>query len=190
MAALPGAARRSLGRNVAGRASRQDHGSGRRSIGAEIAGRQSVFVCARWATRAPAKDAGHRRATFTAATCGHGDAVRLPGVQPAQHRRQPRSVDAAVLAALPPHAVLVNVGRGSTVDEGALVAVLQGGWLAGPCSTFRHRAAATGESVRSLPNVLITSHTSALSYPEEIAPIFADNYRRFVAGDAAPRRRF
>jgi phosphoglycerate dehydrogenase-like enzyme len=32
------------------------------------------------------------------------------------------------------------------------------------------------------PNVLITSHTAALSVPEEIAPVFIDNYRRLVSG--------
>ncbi|HRW48594.1 MAG TPA: D-2-hydroxyacid dehydrogenase [Caldilinea sp.] len=94
-------------------------------------------------------------------------------------------VDAAVLAALPPHAVLVNVGRGSTVDEGALVAALQGGRLAGAVlDVFATEPLPQESPLWSLPNVLITSHTSALSYPEDIAPIFADNYRRFIAGEA------
>jgi len=93
-------------------------------------------------------------------------------------------VDAAVLAALPPHAVLVNVGRGSTVDEGALVAALQGGRLAGAVlDVFATEPLPQESPLWSLPNVLVTSHTSALSYPEDIAPIFADNYRRFVAGE-------
>jgi len=30
------------------------------------------------------------------------------------------------------------------------------------------------------PNTLITSHTAALSFPWQIAPIFATNYRRFI----------
>ncbi len=32
------------------------------------------------------------------------------------------------------------------------------------------------------PNVLITSHTAAISAPEIIAPVFVENYRRFVDG--------
>jgi len=94
-------------------------------------------------------------------------------------------VDAAVLAALPSHAVLVNVGRGSTVDEGALVVALQGGRLAGAVlDVFTTEPLPQDSPLWTLPNVIITSHTSALSYPEDIAPIFADNYRRFVAGEA------
>ena len=42
-----------------------------------------------------------------------------------------RLVSRAVLAALPAHALFVNVGRGSTVDEDALVAALQAQQIAG-----------------------------------------------------------
>ena len=94
-------------------------------------------------------------------------------------------VDAAVLAALPSHAVLVNVGRGSTVDEIALVDALQGGRLAGAVlDVFTTEPLPAEHPLWTLPNVIITSHTSALSYPGDIAPIFADNFRRFVAGEA------
>lgn len=94
-------------------------------------------------------------------------------------------VDATVLAALPSHAVLVNVGRGSTVDEAALVDALQGGRLAGAVlDVFTTEPLPQDSPLWRLPNVIITSHTSALSYPEDIAPIFADNYRRFIAGEA------
>jgi phosphoglycerate dehydrogenase-like enzyme len=31
--------------------------------------------------------------------------------------------------------------------------------------------------------VLITAHTAALSVPEDIAPVFVDNYRRWTAGE-------
>src|SRR3954447_16717791 len=42
-----------------------------------------------------------------------------------------RALDARRLAALPEHAYVVNVGRGSTVDEAALITVLREGQLAG-----------------------------------------------------------
>jgi phosphoglycerate dehydrogenase-like enzyme len=34
-----------------------------------------------------------------------------------------------------------------------------------------------------LPNVLITSHTAAVSFPEQIAPLFVENYRRWREGE-------
>ncbi len=30
------------------------------------------------------------------------------------------------------------------------------------------------------PNLIITSHTAALSFPKDIAPLFVDNYRRLL----------
>jgi phosphoglycerate dehydrogenase-like enzyme len=39
-----------------------------------------------------------------------------------------------------------------------------------------------------LPNVLITSHTAALSFPEDIAPLFAENLQRYVAGQELRHR--
>jgi phosphoglycerate dehydrogenase-like enzyme len=32
------------------------------------------------------------------------------------------------------------------------------------------------------PNLLITGHIAAISHPDLIAPIFLDNYKRFVSG--------
>jgi len=34
-----------------------------------------------------------------------------------------------------------------------------------------------------MPNVFITPHTSAISFPEEIARVFIDNYQRFSRGE-------
>jgi phosphoglycerate dehydrogenase-like enzyme len=36
--------------------------------------------------------------------------------------------------------------------------------------------------------VIITSHTAALSFPADIAPVFLDNYRRFAAGQTLQYR--
>ena len=38
------------------------------------------------------------------------------------------------------------------------------------------------------PNLLITSHTAAFSYPEDIAPVFIDNYRRLLRGEPLRHR--
>lgn len=98
-----------------------------------------------------------------------------------------RLVDAQLLAALPPRAVFINPGRGATVDEAALVEALQAKRIAGAVLDVFDREPLPADHVLwTLPNVLITSHTAALSAPEDIAPVFIDNCRRFIAG--APLR--
>ena len=92
-------------------------------------------------------------------------------------------VDAALLAALPPRAVFVNPGRGSVVDEAALADALQNGRLASAVlDVFEQEPLPADHVFWRLPNVIITSHTAALSIPEDIAPVFIDNYRRWIEG--------
>ena len=94
-------------------------------------------------------------------------------------------VDAALLAALPPRAVLVNPGRGTVVDEAALADALQSGRLAGAVlDVFQQEPLPADHVFWRTPNVIITSHTAALSIPADIAPVFIDNYKRWSAGDA------
>jgi phosphoglycerate dehydrogenase-like enzyme len=96
-------------------------------------------------------------------------------------------VDAALLAALPPRAVFINPGRGSTVDEAALADALRTHRVAcAVLDVFAREPLPADHEFWTLPNVVITSHTAALSVPEDIAPLFIDNYRRYLAG--APLR--
>jgi phosphoglycerate dehydrogenase-like enzyme len=93
-------------------------------------------------------------------------------------------VDAALLRALPPHAVFLNPGRGSVVDEDALTAALREGRLAGAVlDVFEEEPLPADHVFWRTPNVLITSHTAAISDPEDIAPVFIENYRRLVRGE-------
>jgi len=95
-----------------------------------------------------------------------------------------RLVDATLLAALPARAVFVNPGRGNVVDEAALAEALQSGRLAGAVlDVFQQEPLPPDHVFWRTPNVLITSHTAALSVPADIAPVFIDNYRRLVAGE-------
>jgi len=94
-----------------------------------------------------------------------------------------RLVDAALLAALPARAVFVNPGRGSSVDEAALLAALRQNRIAGAVlDVFEREPLAPEHPFWTLPNVRITSHTAAISFPEDIAPLFIENYRRWIAG--------
>jgi len=93
-------------------------------------------------------------------------------------------VDADLLRALPPRAVFVNPGRGGVVDEAALAAALQEGRLAGAVlDVFQQEPLPPDHVFWKTPNLIITSHTAALSFPEDIAPLFIDNYKRLLAGE-------
>ena len=103
----------------------------------------------------------------------------MPGTAATRHL-----IGRALLGALPPRAVFVNPGRGGVVDEAALAAALQEGRLAGAIlDVFETEPLPADHVFWRMPNVVITSHTAALSAPPDIAPIFIDNYRRLLRGE-------
>jgi phosphoglycerate dehydrogenase-like enzyme len=90
----------------------------------------------------------------------------------------------AFLDAMRPHALLINVGRGAAVDEGALVEALAAGKIGGAVlDVFAQEPLPPQHPLWRLPNVIITSHTAAISFPEQVAPLFAANYRRWRTGE-------
>jgi phosphoglycerate dehydrogenase-like enzyme len=94
-----------------------------------------------------------------------------------------RLVDASLLGRLPAQAVFINVGRGTAVDEAALVAALQTGRLAAAVlDVFEQEPLPPGHAFWSTPNLLMTFHTSAPSFPADLARLFIENYRRYAAG--------
>ncbi|MBN1449452.1 MAG: D-2-hydroxyacid dehydrogenase [Anaerolineales bacterium] len=92
-------------------------------------------------------------------------------------------IDTQVLNALPKHAIFINAGRGSAVDESALVKALETGAIAGAVlDVFEQEPLPAGHPLWSTPNTFITSHTSAPSFPGDIACLFIENYRLYVEG--------
>jgi phosphoglycerate dehydrogenase-like enzyme len=70
-------------------------------------------------------------------------------------------IDERMLALLPAHAWLVNVGRGTTVDEPALLAALRGGRLAGAAlDVFAQEPLPQDSPLWDEPNVIITPHAA------------------------------
>jgi phosphoglycerate dehydrogenase-like enzyme len=93
-------------------------------------------------------------------------------------------VDASLLKRLPPHAVYVNVGRGSVVDDLALVAALQTGKLAAAVlDVFEQEPLPQGHPFWHTPNLFMTFHTSAYSFPADLAQLFISNFRRYAQGE-------
>jgi phosphoglycerate dehydrogenase-like enzyme len=106
----------------------------------------------------------------------------LVGVLP-RTKDTDKIVDATLLAALPQHAVFVNVGRGNAVDESALVKALEEGKLAAAVlDVFEKEPVPEAHPFWNTPNLYMTFHTSAISYPEDIARLFAENYHLYVKG--------
>lgn len=94
-------------------------------------------------------------------------------------------VSADVIHALPPHAVVINVGRGGVIDEPALIDALTGGRLAGAVlDVFATEPLPADSPLWTLPNVVMSPHTAALSRRENarIVALFCDNLRRFTRG--------
>lgn len=82
-------------------------------------------------------------------------------------------IDARRLALMKPTAFLINTARGPIVEEAALCAALENGRIAGAgLDVFDQEPLPAGHVLRSLPNVVLTSH---LGWPtDEMYSKFAD----------------
>lgn len=91
----------------------------------------------------------------------------------------------AELSRLPRGAVLINVARGSVVDEAALLDALRSGHLRGAgLDVFEREPLPPASPFWGLPNVLITPHVSSTSprYWEREAELILTNVRRYLEG--------
>lgn len=92
-------------------------------------------------------------------------------------------IGAAELAAMKPSAWLINVARGSIVEEKALVEALRERRIGGAVlDVFEQEPLPADHPLWALDNVALTPHISGPSTPAEIAPIFNANLRRYFAG--------
>ncbi len=89
----------------------------------------------------------------------------------------------AELQAMKPSAWLLNIGRGPAIGEPALLRALREGWIAGAVlDVFDAEPLPPEHPLWAMPNVVITPHVAGPSVPAEIAPVFNDNLRRYLAG--------
>jgi phosphoglycerate dehydrogenase-like enzyme len=93
-----------------------------------------------------------------------------------------RILDAGVLAQLPAHAWLVNVGRGATVDEAAVLDAVRSGRLGGAAlDVFETEPLPADSILWDEPNVIITPHAAG-GRPIGAAELVADNLAALRAG--------
>jgi phosphoglycerate dehydrogenase-like enzyme len=82
-------------------------------------------------------------------------------------------------------AYFVNVGRGASVDEAALVQALRERRIAGAAiDVFAQEPPAAGHPLYALDNVIVSPHVSGFlpSYDDKCTDLFAENLRRYLAG--------
>lgn len=92
-------------------------------------------------------------------------------------------VNADLLNALPSRAYFINAGRGQAVDEVALIEALAKNKIAGAAlDVFQEEPLPKEHPFWTTPNLLMTFHTSAPSFPEDIAKIFIENYLLYIEG--------
>ncbi|MBW6527228.1 2-hydroxyacid dehydrogenase [Sphingomonas sp. RHCKR7] len=152
-------------------------------IGGAIAARAAPFAgwigyCAR-----SAKDVPYERLPDIAALAAASDVLILaaPGGAATE-----RVVDAAVLDALGAGGVLVNVARGSLVDEPALVAALERGTIAGAGLDVFADEPRVPAALRALPQVVLAPHQGSATREARAAmeALVLANLDAWLAGEA------
>jgi phosphoglycerate dehydrogenase-like enzyme len=113
---------------------------------------------------------------------GHADVVVLtvPLSKATRHL-----LGATELRAMKPTAYLINIGRGGTVDEPALVQALSERRLAGAAlDVFAEEPLPADSPLWTIENVIITAHYAGATprYNKRALAIFVDNLRRYRAG--------
>lgn len=113
--------------------------------------------------------------------------LAAPGTADTRHM-----IGAAELAAMKLGARLVNVARGSLVDQPALIEALAAGRLAGAfLDTVDPEPLPAADPLWRAPNALITMHLSGRAQTgqwERAAPLFAANLQRWIAGQPLKNR--
>lgn len=95
-------------------------------------------------------------------------------------------VGAALLDAMPKHAVLINLARGGIVDESELVARLEDGRLRGAAlDVFLREPLPQDDPIWKAPNTILTPHISGWfpGYAEKLAEIFSENLVHLERGE-------
>lgn len=101
----------------------------------------------------------------------------LPGSDSTRH-----ALNADRLKLLPKHAWVVNVGRGTSVDEDALVSALEKGEIGGAAlDVFEKEPLPESSTLWKAPNCFISPHAAG-GRPQEAEDLIAYNLRRFIAG--------
>ena len=95
------------------------------------------------------------------------------------------ALDEAFFRAMKPTAMFINVGRGKTVREAALVRALQEGWIAAAALDVFEKEPLPQESpLWDMPNAFLSPHSASDTalYMERMTDILCDNLVRYAEG--------
>ncbi len=97
-------------------------------------------------------------------------------------------INAAVLEAMKPSSILVNIARGEVVDEAALISALQAGQIAGAGLDVYEFEPAVPQALREMQNVTLLPHlgTATEEVRTGMGHMALDNVAAFVAGRDLP----
>lgn len=112
--------------------------------------------------------------------------ISLPGTKESFHMVGERQ-----LSLLPDGAVIINVGRGSVIDQEALIRELKSGRLQAGLDVFEKEPLEKDNPVWELPNLLITPHTAGnmtLAHTvNRIVEMFLEDLDAYCAGQKPKR---
>ena len=108
-------------------------------------------------------------------------------------RERPEATDAAaraadVLSALGPKGVLVNIARGSVVDQPALIAALEAGIIGGAGLDVLEGEPGAPEALRRREDVVLSPHvgSATIETRRTMEELVVDNLRSFFASGRMP----
>lgn len=172
-----------LGRRVSG-ARLGIVGMGR--IGQAIAQRATAFgMSISYTARSAKADLPHHYVSTVAALAAQSDflVVITPGGAGTR-----KLIDAEVLAALGPQGCLVNVARGSVIDEAALIEALVTGMIAGAALDVFENEPHVPLALREMNNVVLTPHIGSATGETRhaMAELALANLKAHFAGNPLP----
>ena len=173
---VPGVMRRSIRDRPAGIV-------GLGAIGTAIAKRLEAFGCPTswWGPREKA-DAQFARAPDLLSLARDSDILFVAAPATAATRNM---IDAAVIEALGPDGLLINIARGELVDEDAVIAALRAGSLGGAALDVQAEEPTPIRKWADVPNLILTPHIGgyATASVRTAADMLMENLRRFFAGE-------
>ncbi len=155
-------------------------------IGREIARRAAGFdMPVSYHNRRPLTDVDYAFSESPAALAKDVDILMIacPGGEATRHL-----VDANVLRALGPRGILVNIARGSVIDEAALIDALENGTIAAAgLDVFDHEPEVPARLI-ALDNVVLTPHRAGgtIETWQECADMVVANLRAHYTGARLP----